>query len=250
MLICGFIDFDDTIFPSTFMTKFFNKEQGVFLPLPPKPVIDHLAAIDRLVTNFIIRHMVYCRFRIITHAGLGWIYQALQFMPVLHTVVAWNYIQIIPCENFTKFSKLHDIVSKEQSGDIYFCCGDSPHDVESLPEVINKLHIATKLRSILFVRKPDLSALQFQWERLHDIFMEMIKAREPTITRHFVITEDCKHYANPGWYSTQVEPALTPKSPHAMDSPPRHPTTPSGSIQSLHSSGRSSGTLPVILEQS
>jgi len=260
MLLCGFIDFDDTIFASSLMTKFFNKKQGVFVP--PKPVVDRISAIDRLVTDFILRHMSYCRFRIVTHASTDWIYQALRFMPTLNRFVTWNYVQVIPCENFTKFSKIYDIISREKSGDLYFCCGDSPHDVEAVPAVVKRLNIVCRTRSVLFVRNPSLESLQFQWERMPGIFNELIKAPEDHIGRHFVVTDDCKQYAKPGWYghgetstSHGHGEALTSNGHGETSSnsvlPPTHspprqaPSSPTGSIESLSNSAERSRFLPL-----
>lgn len=213
MLVCVFLDFDDTIFPSSTMTRFFDQKSGTFNP--PKPVIEHILELDSLVTGFVAERMTYCRFRIVSHATSAWIQQALRYMPVLSRFVEWNYVSVIPCENFTKYSKIYTILSRETSVDLYFCCGDSSHDVESVPQAVQQLNMQARTRSVLFVRKPTLSNLEYEWKLMPSMLDEMLRAPEIHVARHFVVTDDCSHYAKPGWYGNTSRSTLrrTPRKP-------------------------------------
>ena len=127
MILWGFIDLDDTIFPTSFMNKFFDKKKGVFNP--PQPVKDSLCRLDITIYNFISRHMGYCRFRILTRATQNWVRQALSFYPNLQRLVDWHYVSVVICKNMTKQEKVYELMSRSKLVDMYFCCGDSQEDV-------------------------------------------------------------------------------------------------------------------------
>lgn len=203
---CGVLDFDETFFPSGYMTRFFDRERVRFTA--PKPVRESLLKLDLTMKRFFERFMHLCRFRIITHASAEWVRQALEFFPNVERYVSWNYIQLIPCENFTKYAKLYAIMSREKPFARYFCCGDSIHDVEAVPEVVHKLGLRAFTRSLRFVSHPSIETLQFEWEKLSGIFQQLMMDNDVAssvshLSHHFVVSGDCKSgdtYACPGWY--------------------------------------------------
>lgn len=200
MLINVFLDFDDTLFPSNFMSAFYHSDKCMFVP--PELILKKIHKMDKLISNFIIKHISYCRFRIVTHASKRWIYQALEMMPILQRYIEWHYVTIISCEaQITKEDTLYDIISREKSTDMYFCCGDSKPDVTAVPNIVKHLGLKVKLRTLLFVTKPSIEKLQFQWEKIHELFLDLVKDEQIEIHRHFVTTDDCIHYSDPALYN-------------------------------------------------
>ena len=200
MLINVFLDFDDTIFPSHFMSKFYHCNKGLFVP--PSLFIEKLQILDRLIANFISKHMSYCRFRIVTHASKRWLAQSLELLPILQRYIEWNYVTIIQCEEkISKQDRLYDIIAREKSTDIYFCCGDSLPDINAVPSIVKKLGLDAKIRSILFIKQPSIESLQIQWEKIHESFIELMKDETKWINRHFTVIENCEHSPDPNWYN-------------------------------------------------
>jgi len=191
MYVHAFLDFDDTLFPSSFMTKFFNRKTGLFTP--PLPVLDHITHIDTHISEFIGLHMAYCRFRILTHATIDWIYSAIRLMPKLKRFIDWNYISVITCNQHTKQHTLSGIVNRETDVDLYFCVGDSAHDVESLPGMLAQVKKDFKYRSILLVKNPSLSVLEFEWGSIPALFLTLLTVEQQIVQRHFLVSDDCKH---------------------------------------------------------
>jgi hypothetical protein len=196
--------------------------------------------------EFFRKYLHTCRFRILTHASSEWLRQALKLLPTVQRYIAWNYIQVIPCENFTKYAKLYDLLSREQPFVRYFCCGDSVYDVEAVPEVAHKLGLRALTRSLRFVPHPSVDTLQFEWDRLDSIFQQFMFERShvPHLSRHFVFTDDGKSdgkndspnaghndetYARPGWYGTYANAALRADLDRGLSTLPSIPEVSSGS---------------------
>jgi hypothetical protein len=199
MLINIFLDFDDTIFPSHFMATYYHCDAGIFVP--PTLVLEQLQQLDRLITNFITKYMSYCRFRIVTRASKKWLTQSLALFPILQRYIDWHYVTIIHCEfQISKQDELYEILSREKSVDAYLCCGDSSVDINAVPNILIQLGLDAKIRSLLFVKKPSVTVLLIQWEKVHECFLELMKDETKWIARHFTITDDCDHLSDPNLY--------------------------------------------------
>ena len=187
MLICVYLDFDNTLFPSDYMSSFFLHKEGKFDKVPPI-VVDTLYIVDSLISKFLYSYMHLCRFRILTHATVSWILYSLQtFMPNLYRYVEWNYIQVVYCENFSKAEKVREFLSKEKMFDMYITCGDKLTDISSVyMPVKEKLKLGAQIRQVLFVNKPSLNAYEYQWTCMSDIFASFINSPDSEIRRHFV----------------------------------------------------------------
>jgi len=187
MLICVYLDFDNTLFPSDYMATFFSAKEGKFEKVSAT-VVDTLYIVDSLISKFLYSYMHSCRFRILTHATPTWVMYSLQtFMPNLYRYIEWNYIQVIYCENLSKADVVRGFLSKEKMFDMYITCGDKQTDLSSVyMPVKEKLKLGAQIRQILFVNKPNLNAYEYQWTCMPDIFAGFVNSPNFEIRRHFV----------------------------------------------------------------
>ena len=187
MLICVYLDFDNTLFPSDYMMTFFDARLGRFDKVP-SPVVDTLYIVDSIISKFLSTYMHSCRFRILTHATPVWLMYSLQtFMPNLYRYIEWNYIHVVYCENLGKADKVKEFLCREKMFDMYITCGDKQTDLSSVyMPVKEKLKSGVQIRQILFVNKPSLNAYEYQWTCMSEIFSTFIHAPDLEVRRHFV----------------------------------------------------------------
>ncbi len=175
--VCVFLDFDDTLVPSTSLSKFFS---GTAFSLPP-PVMDQLVRLDRLVCTFIDRHMARARFRILTGANDHWVRKVLDMVPGLRRRVEWNYVQLVFCNNQTKQTVVHSLVSRERPFDQYMSFGDTAEDVACIANVTRPV------RTLKFVRRPTIDDLLFQWSCMESTFAALAASTEQSVQNMFVV---------------------------------------------------------------
>jgi hypothetical protein len=233
MLVNIFWDFDDTIFPSNFMAAYYHCEPGIFIP--PLVVTEQLQQLDILITNFITKYMSYCRFRIVTHASKRWLTQSLELLPTLQRFIEWHYVTIIHCEaQLSKQEVLYEILSREKSVDAYFCCGDSSTDISAVPNILIQLGLDVKIRSLLFVKKPSITVLLIQWEKVHECFLDLIKDETKWIARHFTIADDCDYVSDPNLYQVVSLDSTFTQALNITAKSPKSPLSGSDSFTSSH----------------
>ena len=194
LTVAVFIDYDDTLFPTHLMGPYFDAQTMNFRNVPDR-ILLFLQSMDKLLCSFFTHHMSYCRFRIVTHASVNWIQTTMKFLPNVARFLEWNYITILFCENLTKQQKVSEAIARERSYHVYVACGDAPGDVQCVDS-----SGSGKSRHILFISKPSLESYLFEWEKMHELFVEIIHSPERVLHRHFVISDHCQHQTKPEWY--------------------------------------------------
>jgi len=206
MLIQCFVDFDNTIFPSNELMRYFHNGTCRFENVPDE-LRQILLAIDHRVTSFIVHNMFSMRIRIITHAGPYWVRAALRLMPYLQRFVDWGYVGLITCGNDTKYTKFYQIIAQEPVPDMFFCCGDAPHDVEAVPQVIDvmlrsksgdidRLQVC-KVTTCKFIENPSCENILYEWENIQGRFPDWVNDPRKRAYESFQVKENAKRFILP-----------------------------------------------------
>lgn len=233
MLVHVAFNFDDVLFPVSVVSKFFSAEKDEFVV--PQPVRDQIHQLDTMIANFIANNLVNTRFRVLTHSQPVWIYKCLALMPILLRFVKWRYVDLVFYEGTTRHACLNDLLARDNPYEMYLFAGYSLDEETAIPESI----LSCLLRFLVFVRKPTLGTMLYEWERMPVIFNGFLTRKDPVIRNHFVVSDDCQQrYGAPGWYAS---PRLLPQIPEEYCgakkcpvSPPGGPTSPSGTFP-IHS---------------
>jgi hypothetical protein len=177
-----FVDFDDTLFPSSALAPYFRQTTNTF-EIPPK-VSTELKTLDRLIAAFLDPRLVHTRFRIVTHATYGWVHAALHLMPLLQRKVLWNYLDLNICASRSKYEVIGDLVARDTCPDLYGALGDSDPDVDALHVAVAHFRLATvEVQTIKFVSLPKIYHLQHEWSCLPQVWEDMTRLKEQR--RHF-----------------------------------------------------------------
>lgn len=216
MIIQCFVDFDNTIFPSGHLMPYFHNGTFRFENVPQE-IVDQVKAIDLRLTDFIAQHMFFMRVRILTHAGPYWVRAALKLMPYLQRFVDWGYVGLITCGNDTKYTKCYQIIVQEPIPDMFFCCGDSPHDVEAVPQVVDSMLLhrtgdqeklqVCKVVTCRFIERPEVEQILYQWENIQGRFQTWMHDPRKLAHQSFQVKEEAKRFTLPSPIGQKVNPS-------------------------------------------
>ena len=91
-----------------------------------------------------------------------------------------------------------EAISQEKLFDIYFVAGDKQSDLLAVNAAVRKLLGLTmnlplsrvKLRQVLFLCKPSSYSFVYEWEKMHELFREILFDEASEVYRHFVVTDN------------------------------------------------------------
>ncbi len=184
MFILFFIDFDNTLFPSFRLTRYFRESEQRFVGLPLLDV-DHLLRIDHTICNSLVQRMSFCKHIILTRSSASWIRAALTLLPTLRRFVAWKYVDIIHYDNLAEIV-VRIIGQSLVEYDVYFICSDSEDEIN----VIHTVQTKTPCMSVKFVSFPTPSEIEHQWSWFESAFEEMKYSKDRHTKRYFNFMDD------------------------------------------------------------
>lgn len=220
MLVHALLNFDDVLFPTTELTRFFQHHRGEFAL--PQPVQDQLESLDRLLHRVISHHLERVRFRVLTRAPATWLQACLRWLPQLRRYVDWKYVQLVSYEDTPRQTQMHQLLLQEPLYGMYWFLGDTVDEDVAIPVSLRQ-NAALKWRVLQFAHKPTLAALLYEWDHLPSVLQRFLSSKEPVLRQHFVVSDDCQQpYASPGWYTNASSPP--PRVAEAsVASPPARP---------------------------
>lgn len=220
MLVHVILNFDDVVFPTTLLLPFYRPDTGDFLL--PAPLQEPLDQLDRLLHRVVQKHMDHARFRLLTRASPAWVQACLKLLPRVQRYVEWRYLEVLTDEDTTRQRQMRSILSKDRRYDMYVFLGYDVDEEVAWPESLRQ-QANIRWRVLLFVRKPSMVSLLYEWHKVEGLFSQFLTSNEPVVRQHFVVQDDCQRpYASPGWYTgtpavaTAVSPVLTAHPPGPM----------------------------------
>lgn len=222
MVVHVTLNFDDVLFPTTELHRFFHSDQNEFVL--PRPYQEQLDVLDRCIHRVLSSHLDYARFRILTRAPSTWLQACWRWLPRLKRYVDWRYVSVVNYEDTTRQRQMHQLLAQEPLYNMYLFLGYSVEEDVAWPENLRQ-NAAVKWRVLVFAQKPSLASLLYEWDRMFTIFNGFLTSKEGVIRNHFVVQDDCQQqFASPGWYTNAPPPVKLPLTAAASATPPK--TTP------------------------
>lgn len=225
------LNFDDVLFPTTELHRFFHPDHNEFVL--PRPYSEQLEVLDRCIHRVLSSHLDYARFRILTRAPSTWLQACWRWLPRLKRYVDWRYVSVVNYEDTTRQRQMHQLLAQDPLYTMYLFLGYSVEEDVAFPDNLRQ-NPALKWRVLVFVQKPTLATLLYEWDRMATIFQNFLTAKETIIRNHFVVQDDCQQqFASPGWYTntSTAPPVKLPLTDAASVTPPKTspgPLSPNG----------------------
>lgn len=187
-MICCCIVFEDVLFPSSALVRFFHQDRYEFVL--STSVLDQLRYLDTVIHTFFSQRLDTVRFRILTRSSSSWIQSCIQTMPNLKRYIEWGYISFTHYEEGSfPFSSLpfktKEMITKDRKFEMYVFIGYSDKDHPS-----HLLPVQSSLFRVLqFIHSPSISSVIFEWERVADIFDGFRLAKDLVLYKHFVLED-------------------------------------------------------------
>lgn len=152
MVLHTFIDFDDTIFPTT-------------SHLSQHTLPADIIAVDTLVSLFIRTFMHSTLIRVVTHANSSWVQAVLDMMPEFGRMVQWGYVKIYTCGTARKSDVVAGLMRVDGIVDSYATLGDTVDDMEMVREALQKRGVqhGSSVSSFRFPPRPSTHQVQQNW---------------------------------------------------------------------------------------
>ena len=193
-LVYAFVDFDDTMFPSSQLLSFFDIKTCTFSLSPEMQI--RLNILDRLLfeffTTFTFHQKFHTRFRIVTHADEKWLGNALKLLPKVQRLREWHFLEFIPCFEKQKYDIIYHLQSKEETAKVYFSAGDQIHDTNMIQNAFRMLQWNINLfniKTMKFIENPNIENIIFQWKNIFDSFENYVFTNSSDHV-HFVVDEN------------------------------------------------------------
>ena len=182
-----YLTFDDVIFPTSCLSRYFNTKEQEFLF--PATIRDDLLQLDEVIYTFICKHMITTHFRILTRANKNWLFAALRWLPQTRRLVLWCYVIPFFCQQMGKVEKIKEILSIDRdegmTPKVILGISNNADDLDDLLTTTDCLRQMIKFRSILFIRRPDVPALLYQWEKITELFISLLDEPHLVYRCHF-----------------------------------------------------------------
>lgn len=198
MLAQVIVNFDDVIFPTCALKRFFRHDSCTFDL--PAPMQDQLVALDHLIHRWLHKHLDHTRFKLVTRAPHSWVHACLRLMPQVQRYVQWRYLDLVVYDDTTRQLHMHRMLQHDVRYDLYAFLGYEVDEAIAIPDSLKQCaHVYWRM--LVFVRKPTLAALLFEWGHMEAVFGSFLTDRAIVLRNHFVVADDCQQaYASPGWY--------------------------------------------------
>lgn len=196
---CIFIDFDDTLFPTTYVRQ--EQEQH--------HTIDNnsLLKLEWLLINFVTKCIASTRMFIITHSNFTHIYHMLQYMNSFKNYVDWNYIKILTCDNVSKQTKISNTLKENILFHTYIICGDKHNDILSFKNALKEQKYSHQhtIRTVRFIAQPHIQNLVSEWEWMYNHIYHFMTAQHPVIDKFFCLQKPNRRMLSSSSLHTIVE---------------------------------------------
>jgi hypothetical protein len=159
MPVCTFVDFDDTIFPTT--------DSHAVHPLDYR--VD-LERIDSLVACFVLYHQHQTLFRIVTAAEDEWVRSCLDQLPQLRAHVQAGVVPVYTCRNHSKTETVQRLMQREGIARHYMTIGDSLDEMSMVQRALAASNCHRNVYGIRFKSSPSRADIIRQWVEINALF--------------------------------------------------------------------------------
>jgi hypothetical protein len=176
--VLAFIDFDDTCIPTTKMFQLSTPIEVQIEQTPPHQV-KQFRALDKMISSFISRRLLYTKFVILTSATFTWVKTIVKnCLPLLHRLLfEFEYVSLLTSVNTNKEVTLAEYMKNQYVvPDVMFAMGNLIGDITCLMSYIVHNNVETYVRMVKCQTLPDINQILHQWEHLHLMFEDMIRS--------------------------------------------------------------------------